>query len=111
MLARTALYAGLLLPLASNADQKPAAPIAEHDVYVEVHGLAISWNGKPLGKTLSLEAMCKALRGQIADAQFTVASGIDTSQFEVRRIVKVLKGACGAHCVAYEILIRLNNKT
>ena len=107
MIARTALCAGLLLPAAGHADRNPPPPFAEHKVYIEVHGQNISWNGKPVRESLSLEAKCRALRGRMAGVQFTVASGIDTSQFQVRRIVKTLRKACGASYVTYDILVRL----
>jgi hypothetical protein len=79
-------------------------------VYIEVHGLDVKWDGRELGGYPALQSRCKTLYSQTEGAPFTVASGIDTSQSEIRRVVKILREDCGsAHYVAYDVLVRLGH--
>ena len=107
MLARTAFCTAYVL-IAGSWGKTACA--TGHGVYLELHGLSVSWDGKALGGYPSLQTKCKALHEQTSGAQFTVASGIDTSQSQVERIVKIIHNDCGgAHYIIYDILVRLSH--
>ena len=105
LLVRITILVVLWLPTASNANQ-PVAPFNPSKIRIEVHAMGMTWNAEPLGSYASLQQECRLSRTQINGGAITIASGLDTSNVQVRRVAKILREDCGASVVIYDVIIR-----
>ena len=76
MLARMAICAALLLPWVASAQPAAAPSFQKTPVRLEVHGLAMTWNGVSLTGIPSLEQRCRSIPPDERRWGITLASGI-----------------------------------
>ena len=109
VLSRIAFCTALLLPRAAFSQPALAPNFQATPIRLEVHGLVMTWNGVSLAGIPSLEQHCRSIPTDERRRGITVASGIDTAQSRMHRIVSIVK-SYGFKPVIFDILIYLDRK-